>query len=165
MPKTPEDLFAFLADLDIAVTTVRHPPLFTVADSQALRGEIAGGHTKNLFLKDKKDNYFLLTLEEDAEIDLKQIHHTIGAAGKVSFGKPDMLLAHLGVTPGAVSAFAILNDEQGAVKMIFDEKLMRHDVINAHPLTNEATTSIARDDLLRCIAATGRVPLVLKLAA
>lgn len=165
MPKTPEDLLAFLADLGIAVTTIRHPPLFTVADSQALRGEIDGGHTKNLFLKDKKDNYFLLTLEEDAEIDLKQIHHTIGAASRVSFGKPDQLFAHLGITPGAVSAFAVLNDTQGAVKMIFDEKLLRHAVINAHPLTNEATTSIDRDDLLRFVAATGHVPLVLKLAA
>ena len=100
MPKSPADLFAFLDELGIAVSTVSHPPLFTVADSQALRGEISGGHTKNLFLKDKKDNFFLVTAEEDAEIDLKQIHQLIGAASRVSFGKPEALLQHLGVTPG-----------------------------------------------------------------
>ena len=80
MPKTPAELFAFLDDLGIEVSTVSHPPLFTVADSQALRGEIPGGHTKNLFLKDKKDNFFLVTVGEEAEVDLKQIHHLIGAA-------------------------------------------------------------------------------------
>lgn len=165
MPKTPDQLFAFLDGLGIEVKTVTHPPLFTVADSQALRGEIAGGHTKNLFLKDKKDNYFLLTVEEDAEVDLKQIHHIIGAASRVSFGKPDRLLELLGVTPGAVTAFGIVNDTAGAVKIVFDEALMRHEIVNAHPLTNEATTSIARDDLLRFVEATGHQPLVLKLSA
>lgn len=165
MTKTPDQLFAFLADLDIPVETVTHPPLFTVADSQALRGEIAGGHTKNLFLKDKKDNFFLLTVGEEAEVDLKQIHHLIGATGRVSFGKPDKLLELLGVTPGAVTAFGIINDTAGAVRIFFDEALMRHDVINAHPLTNEATTSIRRDDLLRFVQATGHEPVILKLAA
>ncbi|TIO51673.1 MAG: prolyl-tRNA synthetase associated domain-containing protein, partial [Mesorhizobium sp.] len=97
MPKTEAELYAFLADLGISVSTVRHPPLFTVADSQALRGEIPGGHTKNLFLKDKKDNYFLVTVGEEAVVDLKQIHHLIGAASRVSFGKPEMLMELLGV--------------------------------------------------------------------
>ena len=105
MPKSPEELFAFLDGLGIEVTTTSHPPLFTVADSQALRGEISGAHTKNLFLKDKKDNYFLLTVDEEAEVDLKQIHQVIGAAGRVSFGKPEALMELLGVTPGAVTVF------------------------------------------------------------
>ena len=165
MPKTPEQLLDFLFELGIIVTTVTHPPLFTVADSQALRGEIPGGHTKNLFLKDKKDNFFLLTVGEEAEIDLKQIHHVIGAAGRVSFGKPEKLLELLGVTPGAVTAFGIVNDETAAVRIFFDEALMRHDVINAHPLTNEATTSIGRDDLLRFVKATGHEPAILKLSS
>lgn len=165
MPKTPDDLFAFLDGLGIKVSTTTHPPLFTVVDSQALRGRIEGGHTKNLFLKDRKDNYFLLTVEEDSEIDLKQIHHTIGAAGRVSFGRPEKLLDHLGVTPGAVTVFGLINDTAGAVKIVFDEALLRHDVINAHPLTNEATTSIARGDLLRFVEATGHRPQILKLSA
>ena len=161
MPKTEAELFAFLADLGIEVSTRRHPPLFTVADSQALRGEIAGGHTKNLFLKDKKDNYFLVTVDEEAAVDLKQIHHLIGAAGRVSFGKPDMLMQLLGVIPGAVTVFGLLNDTQGRVKVVLDAGLMRNAVINAHPLSNEATTSIAAADLLKFIEATGHRPVVL----
>ena len=164
MPKSPEDLFAYLAGLDIDVSTVTHPPLFTVADSQSLRGQIPGGHTKNLFLKDRKGRHFLLTLEEDAVVDLKGIHHLIGASDKVSFGKPEELSDLLGVAPGAVTAFGVINDDGGAVTIVFDEPLMRHEVINAHPLTNEATTSIAREDLLRFVRATGHEPHVLKLS-
>ncbi len=165
MPKTEADLFTFLADLGIQVSTRRHPPLFTVADSQALRGEIEGGHTKNLFLKDKKDNYFLVTVDEEAQVDLKQIHHLIDAAGRVSFGKPEMLMELLGVIPGAVTVFGLINDTQHKVKVVLDAALMENDVINAHPLTNEATTSISGTDLLKFIEATGHRPAVLKLSA
>ncbi|RVD22589.1 YbaK/EbsC family protein, partial [Mesorhizobium sp. M4B.F.Ca.ET.017.02.2.1] len=136
MPKTEAELNAFLADLGIGVSTIRHPPLYTVADSQALRGEIAGGHTKNLFLKDKKDNFFLVTVDEEAEVDLKQIHHLIGAAGRVPFGKPEMLMELLGVIPGAVTVFGLINDSERRVKVFLDQELMSHAVINAHPLTN-----------------------------
>ncbi|TPN83643.1 prolyl-tRNA synthetase associated domain-containing protein [Mesorhizobium sp. CU2] len=165
MPKTEAELNQFLADLGIAVSTVRHPPLYTVADSQALRGEIAGGHTKNLFLKDKKDNFFLVTVGEEAEVDLKQIHHLIGAAGRVSFGKPEMLMELLGVIPGAVTVFGLINDTAGRVKVFLDQELMSHDVINGHPLTNEATTSIAAADLIRFVEATGHDPVILKVSA
>lgn len=165
MPATQDELFSYLAGLDISVTTVSHPPLYTVADSQALRGTIPGGHTKNLFLKDKKDSFFLLTVEEDAEVDLKQIHGVIGAASRVSFGKPEMLLRLLGVTPGAVTVFGLLNDREHRVRLVLDRSLMEHDIINAHPLTNEATTSIARQDLLTFVRATGHDPLILKVSA
>jgi len=165
MPKTPDELLAFLDGLGISVSTVRHPPLFTVAESQSLRGEIAGGHTKNLFLKDKKGAYFLVTVEEEAVVDLKTIHNLIGASGRVSFGKPDMLMDLLGVAPGAVTVFGAVNDTEGRVKIVLDEGLMREETINAHPLTNEATTSIRRDDLLAFLKATGHEPHVLKAAA
>ena len=165
MPKTPDDLFSLLDSLGIPVTTVRHPPLFTVADSQALRGEVAGGHTKNLFLKDRKDAYYLLTVEEDAVVDLKHIHHQIGAAGRVSFGKPEALMELLGVMPGAVTAFGVINDTEGKVKLFLDETLMRHEVVNAHPLTNYATTSIRADDLVRFARAVGHDPQILKMTA
>lgn len=164
MPTTPDQLFAFLADLGISVTTMTHPPLYTVADSQALRGDIPGGHTKNLFLKDRKDQYFLLTVEEDATVDLKTIHTQIGAAGRVSFGKPEALMELLGVIPGAVTAFGVINDTENRVRLFIDEALLRHDVINAHPLTNEATTSIGTQDLLRFAKATGHDPSILKLS-
>ena len=165
MPKTESDLLAFLAQLGVAVTTKRHPALFTVAESQALRGEIAGGHTKNLFLKDKKDNFFLVTVGEEADVDLKQIHHLIGAASRVSFGKPEKLMELLGVVPGAVTVFGLLNDVESKVKVVLDETLMENTVINAHPLTNEATTSIAAEDLVKFIKASGHDPVILKVSA
>ncbi|HEV2506684.1 MAG TPA: prolyl-tRNA synthetase associated domain-containing protein [Mesorhizobium sp.] len=165
MAKTEDELFAFLAGLGIEVSTHRHAPLFTVADSQALRGEIAGGHTKNLFLKDKKDNFFLVTVDEDAEVDLKQIHHLIGAASKVSFGKPEKLLELLGVIPGAVTVFGLINDSEKQVRIVLDAPLMENSVINAHPLTNDATTSISSGDLIRFIEATGHEPVILKVSA
>jgi len=165
MPKTPDELFAYLDELGIKVKTVKHPPLFTVADSQRLRGEIPGGHTKNLFLKDKKDNFFLLTVEEDAVVDLKTVHTLIGAASRVSFGKPEKLMEYLGLLPGSVSTLGAINDTLGQVKIILDEGLMQHDIINVHPLTNEATTSIGRDDLVRFLRATGHEPEILAVAA
>jgi Ala-tRNA(Pro) deacylase len=164
MPATQPELLAYLDDLGIAVTTVTHPPLYTVADSQALRGEIAGGHTKNLFLKDKKDNYFLVTVGEDAVVELKQIHTIIGAASRVSFGRPEALMDLLGVSPGAVTAFGILNDAEGRVKFVIDAELMEHEVINAHPLVNTATTSIKSADLLRFAKATGHEAAILKVS-
>jgi Ala-tRNA(Pro) deacylase len=165
VPKTETELFAFLAELGIEVTTTRHPPLFTVADSQALRGEIAGGHTKNLFLKDKKDRFFLVTVGEEAVVDLKQIHHLIGASSRVSFGKPEKLMEFLGVVPGAVTVFGLVNDTAGQVTVVLDAALMENKIINAHPLTNEATTSIATADLLGFIRASGHEPAVLKVSA
>lgn len=163
MPKSPTDLLAYLDTLGIAVTTTEHPPLFTVAESQALRGEIPGRHTKNLFLKDKKDNFFLVTTGEDTEIDLKTIHHVIGAASRVSFGSGEKMLDFLGVTPGAVTPFGVINDTGGRVRAVLDEELMRHAIVNAHPLVNSATISVAPADLVRFMKATGHEPAVLKL--
>jgi Ala-tRNA(Pro) deacylase len=103
MPASPEDLLAYLATLGVETDTVDHPPLFTVEDSQALRGETLGGHTKNLFVKDKKGRLFPLVLGEDAVIDLKRVHEKIGAQGRVSFGSADLLEELWGVRPGAVA--------------------------------------------------------------
>ena len=136
----------------------------TVAESQALRGEIAGRHTKNLFLKDKKGSYFLVTVGEDALVDLKTIHSVIGAAGRVSFGSAKALEELLGLAPGAVTPFGVVNDEAGRVAAILDEELLRHDVVNAHPLVNTATTSIRPADLVAFMRAAGHEPAVLKVA-
>lgn len=160
MPLSPDDLIARLDDLGFETKTVRHPPLFTVADSQALRGEIPGGHTKNLFMKDKKDRLWLVVAEEDAEIDLKRLHERIGSA-RLSFGRPDLLLETLGVAPGSVTPFGVANDAGGRVTVVLDAALMRHVVLNFHPLTNEATTSIRREDLLAFLEACGHPPLVI----
>src|SRR4029453_3185513 len=90
MPATPDDLFAFLDSLGIAHKSVRHPPLFTVEQSRALRGQIPGGHTKNLFLKDKKDALFLVVADEEAHIAPKKLHTPSGASGRFSFGSSDL---------------------------------------------------------------------------
>jgi len=164
-PKTREELFAFLDGLGIAHKTVDHAPVFTVAESVALRDEIPGGHTKNLFVKDKKDRYFLLTVEENAAVDLKQVHNAIGGSGRVSFGRPEKLMEYLGVIPGAVTAFGVINDAGKNVKIIVDEELMKDEIVNCHPLVNDATTSIGSRDLLRFIEATGHEPLVLKVTS
>ncbi|UUP17564.1 prolyl-tRNA synthetase associated domain-containing protein [Nitratireductor thuwali] len=164
MAKTADDLFKFLHEMGIETETREHPPLFTVDESQTLRGSIPGAHTKNLFLKDKKGRYFLVTVEERAVVDLKTIHQVIGASGRVSFGKEDALMELLGVTPGAVTLFGLINDEDRKVTLVLDEPLMEDEVINGHPLHNRATTSIGRDDLLRFLRATGHDPLVLKVS-
>ena len=160
-PTTPDQLFEFLETLDIRTTTVEHPPLFTVEDSQKLRGKIIGGHTKNLFLKDKKNNFFLVTVGEDAKVDLKILHKIIGGSSRLSFGKPEKLMEYLGVLPGAVTAFSPINDTNNMVKMVIDEKLMENDVLNCHPLVNTATTSIARDDLIKFLNAVKHPPEIL----
>ena len=165
MPATSEQLFAFLARLDIPVTTFEHPALHTVAESQELRGQIEGAHTKNLFLKDKKDNFFLLTVEETAIVDLKTIHHAIGAAGKVSFGKPEALMDLLGVVPGSVTIMGLINDTAHSVKTFIAADLLESEIVNVHPLVNTATTSIRSDDLLRFVEATGHRVQVLNLQA
>ena len=126
---------------------------------------IPGGHTKNLFLKDRKDQYFLLTVDEDAIVDLKTIHTFIGAAGKVSFGRAEALMELLGVFPGAVTVFGAVNDKEGRVKVFLDSGLMQNEIINGHPLVNDATTSIAAADLIKFLDATGHQPNILKLTA
>jgi Ala-tRNA(Pro) deacylase len=165
MARTRADLMAYLGGLGIETKTVDHPPLYTVEQSQALRGEIAGAHTKNLFVKDKKSRYFLLTVGEEAEVDLKTVHQAIGASGRVSFGKQEALMDLLGVQPGAVTTFGVINDVGGRVTLVLDAALMQNEIVNCHPLTNEATTTIASRDLVRFAEATGHAPLVLNLAA
>ena len=160
MTTTPDQLFAYLDDLGIRHTTISHPPLFTVEQSQALRGQIPGGHTKNLFLRDKKQAIYLVVAEEDAEIDLKSLHRVLGASGRFSFGSADLLRELLGVTPGSVTAFGAMNDKEGRVTVVVDAALMEHGVINAHPLVNTMTTSVTREDLVKFLELTGHPPRI-----
>ncbi len=165
MPATPEDLFAFLDRLAIATATVEHPPLFRVEDSVAFRGDISGGHAKNLFVKDKKSRLFLLVLDEDAEIDLKRVHEKIGAQGRVSFAAADVLEAVWGVRPGSVTPFGAINDGAGRVTVVLDAALMANERLNFHPLVNTMTTGLASADLFRFLRATGHEPVVVPLGA
>ena len=160
MPAGRADLLAFLQARGISTSTVEHPPLFTVEQSRALRGEIPGGHTKNLFLKDKKDQIYLVVAEEDAEIDMKTLHKRIDSA-RLSFGKPELLANLLGVVPGSVTPFGVINDSAARVKVILDSALLRHESLNFHPLENTATTNIQRDDFLAFLRHAGHEPKIL----
>lgn len=164
MPITRDALFQRLEKLGIETETQEHEPVFTVAQSSALLDRLPGGHTKNLFLKDAKGRLFLLIAHAHADIDLKQLHKRLGSK-RLSFGKPELLMEKLGVAPGSVTAFAVLNDTDGDVSVFIDETLMSFDTINCHPLTNAATTSIARDDLLRFLSACDHEPKIVDLAA
>jgi Ala-tRNA(Pro) deacylase len=160
MPATPDDLFALLGRLGIAHETLTHPPLFTVEESRRLRGKIPGGHTKNLFLRDKRDGVFLVSALEDAEIDLKGVHHRLGA-GRFSFGSAALLRELLGIEPGSVTPFAAMNDTAGRVAIVLDAPMMRRERLNFHPLVNTRTTTIGRDDLVKFLEATGHPPRIL----
>ena len=165
MPHSPADLFTCLAGLGIATETTDHAPVFTVDESRHLRGQIAGAHTKNLFLRDNKKAFFLVCLNEEMTVDLKTLRPLIGARGGLSFGSPEALEQHLGVKPGSVSLFAAINDEAGHVTVVIGDDLLRADVVNCHPLTNEKTTSIRPQDLLAFLRATGHEPGVIETSA
>ena len=162
-PATRDELFERLAALGIATRTIEHDPVFTVAESEKLERELPGADTKNLFLKDDRGALFLVIAKTTTRVDLKGLARTLGA-GRFSFGKPELLMSTLGVSPGSVTAFAVINDGDKRVRVVFDRELMLHATINCHPLENTATTSIARDDLLRFIRACGHEPTIATLA-
>lgn len=162
MPATSDELIARFDELGIVTSTTEHPPLHTVEESRALRGEIPGGHCKNLFLKDKKAALWLVVTLEETPVDLKALPARIGSA-RLSFGKPDLLMEILGVTPGSVTPFALINDRETAVNIVLDAAMLAHETLNYHPLTNTATTSIATADLLRFIRACGHEPRIVSL--
>ncbi|MFZ1106590.1 MAG: prolyl-tRNA synthetase associated domain-containing protein [Hyphomicrobiaceae bacterium] len=163
MPATREDLLARLEELDIETVTVDHPPVFTVAESSQLERELPGGHTKNLFLKDRKGRLLLVVALGHASIDLKSLHKVLGS-DRLSFGSPELLMEVLGVTPGSVTPFALINDKARRVTVILDAGMMRHERLNYHPLANTATTNIAREDFLAFIRACGHEPRILGVA-
>jgi Ala-tRNA(Pro) deacylase len=163
MPKTPDDFIAYLNALGIASETLKHPPLHTVEESRALRGEIPGGHTKNLFVKDKKGRLFLLVVGEETSVDLKRVHEKIGAQGRVSFGSAELLWEVCGVLPGAVTPFGAINDTERRLTVVLDAEMMRHERLNFHPLVNTRTTGLASADLVRFLRATGHEPLIVAL--
>ncbi|MCB1461124.1 MAG: prolyl-tRNA synthetase associated domain-containing protein [Nitratireductor sp.] len=165
MPATPEELFALLDKLGIKTATISHEAVFTVAESDKLHREVEGGHTKNLFVKDKKDNYFLIVAEASAQIPINRVHPLIGAKSRVSFANAERLMEFLGVEPGSVTAFAPMNDHGNRVKVIIDAPLLRHDAINCHPLKNTMTTTISRQDLLNFLEHVAHVPEIVDLSS
>ena len=162
LPTSPDALLARLAELGIAVSSYSHPPVFTVEEAKALRGEHKGGHIKNLFLRNKKGAMWLVTCLEDRTIDLKALGQALGA-GRFSFGSAERLMTYLGVLPGAVTPFAVINDTGGKVQVVLDAALLDCDPINAHPLVNDRTAAVSPGDLVRFLEAVGHPPRILDL--
>ena len=153
----PQQLFARLDQLGIAHRTVKHPPVFTVEEAKALRGNLSGHHIKNLFLRNKKEEMWLVVALEDRAIDLKRLGEVLGA-GRLSFGSADRLKRTLGVEPGSVTPLSLANDEAHAVRLVLDRGVADGGPVNAHPLVNTMTTALSPADLLRFFAATGHTP-------
>jgi len=160
MPQTTRhQLETRLTEMGLPFQTHEHEPVFTVEESADLHARIPGAHTKNLFLKDAKGRLFLVVAHHETPVALKKLHTKLGAA-RFSFGKPDLLMEALGVRPGSVTPFSVMNDPDGRVTLVMDEALMSHGLINAHPLDNAATTSIARDDLIAFVRELGHEPII-----
>jgi len=162
-PATPEELLARLDALDIAVTTVRHRPVFTVEEARAHRSATVGAHVKNLFVRDKKGPMWLVVALEHRAIDLKSLAQSLGHK-RFSFASPRRLMARLGVIPGAVTPFAVVNDHEGVVRVALDRGLEDYELWNFHPLDNAMTTTIRGADMLRFLEAEGHAPHWMDLA-
>lgn len=161
-PLSRHGLLTLLNCLGIATRTVDHPPVATVAENKALRGTLPGAHTKNLFLKDKKGGLWLVVAMEDRAIDLKALRGLL-AAPPLSFARPEVLLDVLGVRPGSVTPFAVVNDREGQVRVILDAEMMAWDPLNFHPLENTATTAISPGGLLAFLNAVEHPPKIISL--
>lgn len=160
-PEKP--LFALLEKLGLPYSNIGHAPVMTVADSAKVKPDLPGGHTKNLFMKDKAGQLVLVSAWAHSQLPLNQLHRVVGTQ-RLSFTNADQLWESLGVTPGSVTAFALMHDAPPAVKFVADAALMEFDVINFHPLRNDMTTSIARADFLRFLDATGHPPQIVDFA-
>ena len=158
-PATEADLFEFLDGLGIETKTIRHAAVFTVEEARDVRGDLPGGHCKSLFLKDKKGQLWLAVVDEDRRVDMKELATRIGAA-RLSFGSETLLYEVLGITPGSVTPFALMNDTEKRVAVVLDEDMLKLSPLHYHPLDNRATTTIRPDDLVAFIRATGHEPMI-----
>ena len=164
MPATREDLFTYFDELGVAHSTRDHAPVFTVDEGREIKASLPGGHTKNLFLKDKKGRFVLVSALGETTIRVNRLHKLVECQ-RLSFAKEEDLLAVLGVRPGSVTAFALMNDREARVTFVLDAALLATNPVNFHPLKNDATSAISRDDLLKFAKATGHDPLIVDFAA
>jgi len=164
MSATRHDLFARLDALGITHKTMDHVPIFTVSEGAHIKASLPGLHTKNLFLKARKsEDLYLLCAEGSAEIKVNQLHKVLGCK-RLSFGSAELMEEVLGVMPGSVTLFAVMNDEAGRVRLLVDEALAAAEIVNFHPLKNDATTAISGADMMRFARESGHAPRVLSRA-
>ena len=147
---TKKELIKLLDESNCNYKVKEHRPLFTVEDSKALRGAISGAHSKNLFLKDAKGQFYLLSVEENTKVDLKKTMNCIGSK-KLSFAKAEYLESILGIEPGSVSPFALINDSERKVLFFLDKEFLNYEKLNFHPLVNTATVNITTSDMIKFI--------------
>lgn len=159
-----DSFLAWLEGNGIDHVTLDHPAVFRVGEGDDFKARLPGAHTKNLFLKDKKGAIFLISAIADTVIDLNATSKLLGA-GRFSFGSPERLMQHLGVEPGSVTVFAVINDPERVVTLVLDEALFAHDLVNFHPLKNDATTAMSPADLLKFVRSLGREPIRLRFDA
>ena len=157
--KTRADLIAFFDAHGIDHATTDHAAVFRVGEGEELKRAIAGAHSKNLFLKDAKGRLWLISAQDSTVIDLKRLHPVIGSA-RLSFGGAELMADALGVTPGSVTAFAMINDADRRVTFVLDRALAEAKQVNFHPLTNTATTTVSQAGLRKFFARLGISPLV-----
>ncbi|MFZ5729155.1 MAG: prolyl-tRNA synthetase associated domain-containing protein [Pseudomonadota bacterium] len=162
--KTRADLLAFLDAHAIAHRTLDHPAVFRVGEGEAIKAGLPGAHTKNLFLKDAKDRLWLISAADRTAIDLKRLPPVIGSA-RLSFGREELMVETLGVTPGSVTAFGLINDEARRVTFVLDRVLAEAELVNFHPPTNTATTAVDRAGFRAFLAALGVRPIVVDFEA
>lgn len=164
LPTSPDSLMAKLDELGIAYQLYHHEAVYTVEESQKLDDTIPGTHCRNLFLRDKKKKNFLVVLQNATDVDMKKLPPVIGS-DRLSFGSADRLWEFLGVRPGSVCPFAITNDTENKVKILFDKSMMKTDIVNYHPLLNTMTVSLKPADLLKFIETTGHEAHIVDLSA
>ncbi len=164
MPTSPEELMARLTALGIPFALHHHKAVFTVAEAETVEHDIPGTHCRNLFLRDKKKNNFLVVLQNSTEVDIKKLQPIIGA-DKISFGSADRLFEYLGARPGSVCPYAIINDKNNEVKICLEKSMLETERVNYHPLINTMTIGTTPADLLRFIESTGHTPHIVDLSA
>ncbi|WP_312166938.1 prolyl-tRNA synthetase associated domain-containing protein [Phenylobacterium sp.] len=162
--KTRSDLIAFFDAHGVDHHTTDHAAVFRVGEGEGIKDDIPGAHTKNLFLKDAKGRLWLISAKDDTAIDLKRLHTVIGSA-RLSFGPAELMEQVLGVAPGSVTAFALVNDVDRQVTFVLDRHLAQAERVNFHPMTNTATTGVSRAGFARFLQALGIAPLVVDFAA
>lgn len=162
LPTSAEALFSMLAHLGIEYRLYHHQPVFTVEESLDIERDMPGAHCRNLFVRDKKETMFLVVARNETMIDLKKLSGLLDC-GRLSFGSAERLWAYLGVRPGSVCPFAIINDKDCAVTIVLDKAMMASDIVNYHPMENHMTIGLTPDDLMMFIRHAGHEPLILDL--
>ena len=162
--KTRADLIAFFDAHGVDHDTTDHAAVFRVGEGEGIKDDIPGAHTKNLFLKDAKGRLWLISAQDDTQIDLKRLHTVIGSA-RLSFGSAELMEQVLGVTPGSVTAFALINDVEHRATFVLDRRLAEAERVNFHPMTNTATTGVSQAGFARFLQALGIAPMVVDFAA